>query len=163
MSSIASQITSHTVVYSSVYSDADQRKHQSSVWLAFVWGIHRDRWIPRTNGQIRGKCSHLMTSSWSDLGVTQQHIKIWQNPDVFVTKICGSERICKVVAILISEQLELMGQIDQWPLLTHISWYPLVLLSHCNSFEDRVPVDFIYGYPIFIWVVVTWPNELVPA
>ena len=21
--------------------------------------------------------------------------------------------------------------------------------SHGNSFEDRVPVDFIYGYPIF--------------
>ena len=23
-----------------------------------------DRWIPRTNGQSRGKCFHLMTSSW---------------------------------------------------------------------------------------------------
>ena len=23
-----------------------------------------DRWIPRTNGQVRGKCLHLMTSSW---------------------------------------------------------------------------------------------------
>ena len=40
------------------YSDADQRKHQSSASLAFVWGI------PRTNGQLRGKCFHLMTSSW---------------------------------------------------------------------------------------------------
>ena len=65
MSLIASQITSLTVVYSTVYSDADQRKHQSSVWLAFVWGIHRDRWIPRTKRQLRGKCFHLMTSSWS--------------------------------------------------------------------------------------------------
>ena len=36
------QITSHTVVYSTVYSDADQRKHQSTASLAFVWGIHRD-------------------------------------------------------------------------------------------------------------------------
>ena len=41
MSTIASQITSHTIVYSTVYSDADQRKHQSSASLAFVWGIHR--------------------------------------------------------------------------------------------------------------------------
>ena len=24
-----------------------------------------DRWIPRTNGQERGKCFHLMTSSWA--------------------------------------------------------------------------------------------------
>ena len=68
MTTIASQITSLTVVYSVVYTGADQRKHQSSASLAFVWGIHRDRGIPRTMGQLRGKCFHLMTSScegWS--------------------------------------------------------------------------------------------------
>ena len=69
MTTMASQITSLTVVYSTAYSDADQRKHQSSASLAFVWGIHRDRWIPRTKGQLRGKCFHLMTSS-SNLGLT---------------------------------------------------------------------------------------------
>ena len=63
MTTMASQITSLMVVYSTAYSDADQRKHQSSASLAFVWGIHRDRWIPRTKGQLRGKCFHLMTSS----------------------------------------------------------------------------------------------------
>ena len=41
MTTIGSQITSLTVVYSTVYSDADQRKHQSSASLAFVRGIHR--------------------------------------------------------------------------------------------------------------------------
>ena len=41
MSAMASQITSHTIVYSTVYSDADPREHQSSASLAFVWGIHR--------------------------------------------------------------------------------------------------------------------------
>ena len=35
------KITSLTIVYSNVYSDADQRKHQSSASLAFVRGIHR--------------------------------------------------------------------------------------------------------------------------
>ena len=64
MTTMASQINSLTVVYSIVNSDADQRKHQSSASLAFVWGIHRDRWIPRTKGQLRGICFHLMTSSW---------------------------------------------------------------------------------------------------
>ena len=65
MSRLASQITSLTVVYSIVYSDADQRKHQSS---AYHWPLCGeflgDRWIPRTNDQLRWKCSHLMTSSW---------------------------------------------------------------------------------------------------
>ena len=41
MGTIACQITSLTIVYSTVYSGADQRKHQSSASLAFVWGIHR--------------------------------------------------------------------------------------------------------------------------
>ena len=41
MSMIASQITNLTIVYSTVYSGADQRKHQSSASLAFVQGIHR--------------------------------------------------------------------------------------------------------------------------
>ena len=36
MGAIAYQITSLTIVYSIVYSDADQRKHQSSALLAFV-------------------------------------------------------------------------------------------------------------------------------
>ena len=45
MGAMASQITSLTSFYSTVHSGADQRKHQST----------DDRWIPRTNGQYRGK------------------------------------------------------------------------------------------------------------
>ena len=41
MGAMASQITSLTIVYSTVYSVEDQRKHQSSASLAFVWGSHR--------------------------------------------------------------------------------------------------------------------------
>ena len=41
MDAIESQITSLTIVYSTVYSDADERKYQSSASLAFVRGIHR--------------------------------------------------------------------------------------------------------------------------
>ena len=39
MGPMASQITSISIVYSTVYSGADQRKHQSSAPLAFVRGI----------------------------------------------------------------------------------------------------------------------------
>ena len=41
MGAMASQITSLNIVYSTVHSGADQRKHQSSASLAFVRGIHR--------------------------------------------------------------------------------------------------------------------------
>ena len=51
MDAMASEITSLTIVYSTVYSGTDQSKHQSSTLLAFVWEFIGDRWIPRTNGQ----------------------------------------------------------------------------------------------------------------
>ena len=41
MGTVASQITSLTIVYTTVYSDADQSKIQSSASLVFVRGIHR--------------------------------------------------------------------------------------------------------------------------
>ena len=41
MGAIASQITSITIVHSTVSSDADKRKHKSSASLAFVRGIQR--------------------------------------------------------------------------------------------------------------------------
>ena len=41
MSAMASQINSLMIVYSTVYSGADQRQHQSFASLAFVWEIKR--------------------------------------------------------------------------------------------------------------------------
>ena len=67
MSAMASQITSLTIACSSVYSGADQRKHQSSASLAFVWGIHRSPVNSPHKGPVKRKCFLLMTSSlhWS--------------------------------------------------------------------------------------------------
>ena len=104
MTTMASQITSLTVVYSTVYSDADQRKHQSSASLAFVWGIHRDRWIPRTKGQLRGKCFHLMTSSCENIVYSAAHhlfelsiFGLWCGHQCFIP--CVVWLICRLVDI----------------------------------------------------------------
>ena len=53
---MASQITTLTIVYSTVYSGTDQRKYQSSASLAIGGGgggggITGDLWISRTKGQ----------------------------------------------------------------------------------------------------------------
>ena len=60
MGTMASLITSLTIVYSTVYSAVDQRKHQSSASMAFVRVIHRwpHKW------PVTRKCFSLMTSSW---------------------------------------------------------------------------------------------------
>ena len=57
MGVMASQITSLTSVYSTVYSGVDKRKHQSSASLAFVRGIHR--------GQVQAitRCWQISLSS----------------------------------------------------------------------------------------------------
>ena len=59
MSTMASQITGVTIIYSTVWSGADQRKHQRSASLVCVKGIHQ--WL----GQYHRKYFHLMTSSWT--------------------------------------------------------------------------------------------------
>ena len=60
----ASQITSLTIVYSTVYSDADQRKHQSSTSLAFVRGIHRVPVNSPLKWPVTRETFPLMVSSW---------------------------------------------------------------------------------------------------
>ena len=65
MSAMASQITGVAIVYSTVCSGADQRKHQSSASLAFVRGIHRWPAISPHKGPVTRKMfPYLMTSSW---------------------------------------------------------------------------------------------------
>ena len=67
MGAIASQITSLTIVYSTVYSDADQRKHQSSASLAFVWRIH-----PGT-----GAFPAQMAKNAENVSIWRRHHVIW--------------------------------------------------------------------------------------
>ena len=75
MTTMASQITSLTVVYSIVYSGADQRKHQSSASLAFVRGIHRTGEFPAQRANNAENLSiwwrhHVTVESKSDIATT---------------------------------------------------------------------------------------------
>ena len=64
MGAITSQITSLTIVYSiAIQTQIKENIKAPSHW-PLCWEFTGDRWIPRTNGQLRGKYFHLMTSSW---------------------------------------------------------------------------------------------------
>ena len=56
MIAMASQITSLTIIYSTVYSGADQRQHQNSASLPFVQGIH----LPPVNSPHKGPVKQKM-------------------------------------------------------------------------------------------------------
>ena len=94
MGVMASQITSLPIVYSSVYSGADQIKHQSSASLTYVRGIHRWSvnsphkrplaslyyipntlffvWIIRKFTSVWMKVVRSLVCSWSGMWITKQ-------------------------------------------------------------------------------------------
>ena len=76
MGMIASQITSLTIVYSAIYSDEDQRKHQSSASLALVRGIHR--------GPVPGEFPAQMASNSENVSIW------WHHHDLFVLVLIDS-------------------------------------------------------------------------
>ena len=80
LSTMASQITSLTIVYSTVCTGADERKHQSSTSLAFVRGIHR--WP--VNSPLKGPVTR----------------KMFPIDDVIMTRI-----VCQITASLIVSRL----------------------------------------------------------
>ena len=69
MTTMASQITSLAVVYPTVYSDADHRKHQSSASLAFVREIHRGP----VNSPHKGPVTRKM-SSFDDVIMISENV-----------------------------------------------------------------------------------------
>ena len=64
MGMMASQITSLTILYWTVYSGPDQRKHQVPRHRPLCGEFTGDWWIPCTNVRLCGKWFHWMTSSW---------------------------------------------------------------------------------------------------
>ena len=70
MSTMVSQFTSLMIVYSLVYSDTDQRKHQSPTSLAFVRGIHQ--W-PVNSLHKRVSKSENVSIWWCHHGLPGKH------------------------------------------------------------------------------------------
>ena len=63
MGAIASQITSLTIVYSIVIQTQIKENIKAPRHWPLCGEFTCHRWIPRTNGQLCGKCFHLMMSS----------------------------------------------------------------------------------------------------
>ena len=64
MSAMASQITSLTTVYLTIYSPTDQRKHRSSTSVAFVRRIHRSQRASHAENVSIWWRPHEYWSSW---------------------------------------------------------------------------------------------------
>ena len=100
MSTRASQITSLTIVYSTIYSGADQRIHESSASLAFVRGIYQglvnspqQMGSNRENVSIRwrhhGICQSLVSSTHKWLEVRNVDVIFDDNQYKLLNKHLG--------------------------------------------------------------------------
>ena len=99
----------------------------------------------------------LMSQYWPLRPPQTLHYHLNIQPSIFITRpdvtrscIQWTPDLCDVDC--------LTHNYDQlWRLLLGLlSLSPILKSSHCNSFEDWFPVDFIYGNPIFKWVAETW-------
>ena len=80
MSTMASKITGLTFVYSTIYTGADQRKHQSSATLAFVRGIHRSTVKSPHKGPVMRKMFPFDDVIMSMTLTAQKYLLLGRNP-----------------------------------------------------------------------------------
>ena len=121
MSAMASQIISLMIVYSTVYSGTDEKKHQSFASLAFVWGIHRWSVNSPHKGPVTRKCFHLMTSSCYINFANHEDVITWKQ---FPEPVEGG--------------VELPGI---WDAITPMWW-------HSNGFSPHLPVSSLATHPV---------------
>ena len=124
MTTMASQSTSLTVVYSTVYSDIDHKKHQSSASLAFVRGIHRDRWIPRTKASYAENVSIW----WRHHVMSDFHW--WKQQPYSYGTVCVGTWISNADSLFNSSPPS-VAHMRQW------TWSALVQIISCRLFGAK--------------------------
>ena len=97
------------------------------------------RWIPRTNGQLRGKCFHLMTSSWlGNYWLLSSHLTFYRPFKCLLSRLFGHRS-----KITITSKLCITGHCEGNPRMT--GWFSSQRASNTeNAFipwhhRDMVP------------------------
>ena len=147
---MASQIPNRTIVYSTVYLSADQRKYQSSASLAFVWGIHRWPVNSPHNGPVMRKMFPFddvmmfhailppyQPASWNTLHYTiinKTHMQMCKTHRQLYRELVlvHSQRTCR---LLIVSCLSYVPDLSQWlsPWISLFSkWHWILENEHRN-------------------------------
>ena len=151
ISGIASQITSLTIVYPTVYSDADKKK---IVKTPRHWPLCG---IPRTNGQWRGKCTIVWLTYWglvthicnkltiigSDnrLSPGRHQAIIWTNAGILLIKPLGTNFNEMLVAILAFSLMKMRLEVSS------AKWRPFCLGLKRSRWTASLKVIYVYERP----------------
>ena len=136
MSAMASHITSLAIVYSTLYTGADQRKHRSSALLAFARGIHRGQVNSPQKGPVTRKCFHLMTSSW------------WWQPIMYENIILPKEYVAWQTWVLSISCLLTYNQVNATPLKIEYALYEVTI---ANLYTTHKILHFVIVQLTSVW------------
>ena len=149
MGANASQITSLTIVYSTVYSGADQRKHQSPASLDFVRRIHRrpvnspHKWpVTRKMFPFDDVIMNSMSVSAIVTQSTARRVSLVWFP---------SEKYSPITLFNGHPKLITEGDLAKWPMMVHcpvlnnLDQHTPVLNSYRCAFEDSRPIITKFG------------------
>ena len=146
MAAMASQITSLTIVYLTVYSGVDQRKHQSSASLAFVRGIHRS---PVNSPHKRPVTRKKVSIWWRHHGIRCVTMlnRVIMRPDsklqIMFTKWywhCSVRKTCKYLSFTIHTVINVTYTKAYSMSSCYSSLVHVVLWTrnqHCNAYIDE--------------------------
>ena len=126
MSAMASQITSLTIVYSTVYSGTDQRKLQSSASLASVRRIHR--WL--VNSPHKGPVTRKMLPF--DAVIMKHHLVTPRAHHSVVTSWHGLHKLTKfenICASALQAMIHIESILPKGPYLPCVSMTGRALLT----------------------------------
>ena len=161
MSVMASQITSLTIVYSTIYSGSDQRKHQSFASLAFVWGIH---WSQRVSNVANVSIWWHHHAKHNELG-TNGHQLIDDLANTFFGNVPQSSvKKLSLAQVIVTEQVT-NHYLSQWCLssLMHIcaTMNPFdisqgFLSLSLKSCENSNYNNFCVNDPIVTILYISW-------
>ena len=139
MGTLASQTTSLIIVYSTVYSGADQRKHQSSASLAFVRGIHR--------GPVNSPHKWPVTREmfpFDDVIMSLFHILHLQRRRHSTEALKGHRVVWKI------EIYYLIRMTYEWKSMSS-GWHNNIVVTH----PDEIPISAkSSGWHMVVWYVI---------
>ena len=137
MSAMASQITSLTIFYSTVYSDPDQSKHQSSASLAFVWGIHR--------GPVNSPHKWPVTRKMSPFDdVIMFLLFYWCNCEMNKTTLPSTSVFHRITQIMTPMVCCDVACVDMYLIKSLRALYKLSSMKHINTSNHPPPPSATY-------------------
>ena len=97
-----------------------------------------------------------ISGPYNGLSPGRRQAIIWTNAGILLIRILEtnfSEIWSEIHTFLFKKMYLKMSSAKWWQFCLGLN---VLKSGHCNSFKDRVLADFVYKYPTFEWISVTW-------